>query len=153
MSIPLYVIIIAANSAAFSNVVHKYPLLRDLLRSSQHCREALNDEDRIIYPDLNQLHAIAYKDLLMARALQKRLEENKVEFERMESMLGDENVLNSMLGVDIFSMEKLLLDSLTHRDRLKLYDTTKVCCACHARYSRFKQVRSQRREKRSDEAL
>ena len=27
-----------------------------------------------------------------------------------------------------------------HRDRLKLYDTIKVCCPCHSRYSNFKQL-------------
>ncbi|GMH64286.1 hypothetical protein TL16_g03926 [Triparma laevis f. inornata] len=108
--------------------------------SGEYCNELISENDKIVYTNLNQLHAIAYKDVLMAKEVQKRLSVNKVKFEEVENMVSDENVLNEMLGTDIFSMEKHLLDSLTHRDRLKLYDMVKVCCPCHARYSNFKQL-------------
>ena len=75
--------------------------------SGEYCNELINENDKIVYTDLNQLHSIAYKDVLMAREVQKRLTANKLKFEEVETHVSDENVLNEMLGTDIFSMEKV----------------------------------------------
>jgi hypothetical protein len=42
--------------------------------------------------------------------------------------------LQGAIGVDVFTLEKRLLDSLGKRDQMKLYDEVQVCPSCHNRY-------------------
>ena len=105
----------------------------------EYCHEILSAADKILYPDEAKMHVLAYKDILKTRQIEALLEKNKEKISAMTDM-GDGAILKEMLGVEIFSLEKRLLASISQRDRMKLYDPVKVCCSCHLKYSRNKRL-------------
>jgi hypothetical protein len=70
-------------------------------------------------------------------AIAAEIEKDREE-EAMEAANG--NLMNVMAGVDVQSLEKRLLQTISKRDRMKLYDSMGVCPSCHNRYSHNKKL-------------
>ena len=101
----------------------------------EYCHELLRDEDKILYPNEGMLHEIAYKDVLITRQVQELLEQNNHNFIRMRAASSSTSAINAMLGVNIFSLEQVMMSKISMRDRNRLYDGVSVCRSCHYRYS------------------
>ena len=121
---------------------HDYEELQQLKTSKkvvsrcggEYCHELLRDEDKILYPREDMLHEIVYKDVLMTRQVQELLEHNNHNFARMRAASSSTSAINAMLGVNIFSLEQIMMSRISIRDRNRLYDGVSVCRSCHYRY-------------------